>query len=163
MSAVFEAHQLSKRFGALTALDRISLTIPEHAIVGLIGPNGSGKTTLLHHVTGLYLSSQGSCSTFGTPCGRLGRELERGLLDLAGLACAGEVIAGGGRRWRRPGSGVSPCIPQPGLYRLHRPLCWGPRDRLLGHELVRRSVLDRTGLQLPPLVADPQGLSAFPH
>ena len=78
MSAVFEAHQLSKRFGAVTALDRISLTIPEHAIVGLIGPNGSGKTTLLHHVTGLYLPSQGSCSTFGTPGGRLGRaELTR--------------------------------------------------------------------------------------
>lgn len=78
MRAVFESQQLTKRFGAMTALDRVSLSVPEHSIVGLIGPNGSGKTTLLHHVTGLYLPSQGSCATFGTPGSKLGRsELAR--------------------------------------------------------------------------------------
>lgn len=78
MSSVFEARELTKRFGSVSALKELTLTIPEQSVIGLIGPNGSGKTTLLHHVTGLYLPSEGTCLTLGKPSGQLGTaELSR--------------------------------------------------------------------------------------
>ncbi len=43
---------LSVRFGGLSALDRVSFTVEDGEIVGLIGPNGSGKTTTFNAITG---------------------------------------------------------------------------------------------------------------
>jgi ABC-2 type transport system ATP-binding protein len=51
--AIVQAHQLSRTFGQLRAVDGIDLDIPTGAIVGLIGPNGAGKTTLLRALLGL--------------------------------------------------------------------------------------------------------------
>jgi ABC-type branched-subunit amino acid transport system ATPase component len=48
------------RFGGLTALNSLDLTITPGEIVGLIGPNGSGKTTFFNAVTGLYRVAEGS-------------------------------------------------------------------------------------------------------
>ncbi len=56
---VLEAHHLSKYFGGVRALEDFSLTVPEGAVVGLIGPNGSGKTTFFNLVTGVYLPDRG--------------------------------------------------------------------------------------------------------
>ena len=53
MTALVQARGLTKRFGALTALDDVSLEIPKGRIVGLIGPNGAGKTTALKAILGL--------------------------------------------------------------------------------------------------------------
>jgi ABC-2 type transport system ATP-binding protein len=62
----------------VTALDNVSLSIPEGSIVGLIGKNGSGKTTLMRHIIGLYLPTSGECHTLGCPSGKLGSaELSR--------------------------------------------------------------------------------------
>ena len=45
--AAVEVRQVRKRFGAIQALDGLSLHVPRGEIYGLLGPNGSGKTTLI--------------------------------------------------------------------------------------------------------------------
>ena len=59
MSALI-AEQVTKRFGGLTALDAVSLTVEPGEVHGLIGPNGSGKTTLLNLLSGFYQVDEGS-------------------------------------------------------------------------------------------------------
>lgn len=51
---------LTKKYGTLTALDHISLTLGKGRIVGLLGPNGSGKTTFIKLANGLLVPSEGS-------------------------------------------------------------------------------------------------------
>jgi ABC-type multidrug transport system ATPase subunit len=53
---------LSKNFGTLRALDRVSLDAPRNAITGIIGPNGAGKTTLLLGIAGLLPMDSGRLS-----------------------------------------------------------------------------------------------------
>jgi branched-chain amino acid transport system permease protein len=50
---LLETVGLTKRFGGITAVSHLDLTVPPHTVVGLIGPNGSGKTTFFNVVTGL--------------------------------------------------------------------------------------------------------------
>lgn len=45
--SLFEAKSITKQFGSLTALDEVSISVPEQCIYGLLGPNGAGKTTLI--------------------------------------------------------------------------------------------------------------------
>jgi ABC-2 type transport system ATP-binding protein len=45
--ALFEAKNVTKQFGSFTALDNVSISVPEQCIYGLLGPNGAGKTTLI--------------------------------------------------------------------------------------------------------------------
>ncbi len=45
--ALFEARNITKQFGSFTALDNVSIAVPEQSIYGLLGPNGAGKTTLI--------------------------------------------------------------------------------------------------------------------
>jgi branched-chain amino acid transport system ATP-binding protein len=56
---VLEASNVSKVFGGLVAVNDISFTVPERAIVSLIGPNGAGKTTFFNCMTGLYKPTTG--------------------------------------------------------------------------------------------------------
>ncbi len=58
-AALLEIRNIEKRFGGLTALADVSLTIHQREIYGLIGPNGAGKTTLFNVLTGLYAPDRG--------------------------------------------------------------------------------------------------------
>lgn len=50
---------MTKRFGGLTAVDRVSFQIGKGEIFSLIGPNGAGKTTLFNSITGIYSPTSG--------------------------------------------------------------------------------------------------------
>ena len=64
MSLIIQARGLTRRYGAMRALDSIDLDIPAGRIVGLIGPNGAGKTTALKAILGLS-RYEGSLSVLG--------------------------------------------------------------------------------------------------
>jgi len=59
LASFFEVENLTKRFGGLTALNKVSLQIARDEIVGLIGPNGSGKTTLIRCILGILKPDSG--------------------------------------------------------------------------------------------------------
>ena len=56
---LLEVKELTKHFGGLTAVDRVSFMVEKGEIVGLIGPNGAGKTTLFDLLTGFVRASKG--------------------------------------------------------------------------------------------------------
>jgi len=63
--SVIEVSELTRRFGAKTALDSVSLCMPRGAVYGLVGANGAGKTTLIKHILGLLRAESGSVRVFG--------------------------------------------------------------------------------------------------
>ena len=59
------------RFGGLTAVSSVSITVREGELVGLIGPNGAGKTTVFNLVTGVYQPTEGSIHLAGSSLAKL--------------------------------------------------------------------------------------------
>jgi branched-chain amino acid transport system ATP-binding protein len=64
---MLELNNVSRRFGGLQALSKVSLIVPDHRIVGLIGPNGAGKTTLINNISGLDHPTSGTIQFNGQP------------------------------------------------------------------------------------------------
>jgi ABC-2 type transport system ATP-binding protein len=64
-----EITSVSKTFGAVKAVDDLSLAVPEGAIYGFIGPNGSGKTTTMRMVVNIFYPDCGQIRVFGEPMG----------------------------------------------------------------------------------------------
>jgi len=58
---------LTVRYGAVTALDHVSFSVPSRSIVGLVGPNGAGKSTLVDACTGFIAAYGGSVLVDGAP------------------------------------------------------------------------------------------------
>jgi ABC-2 type transport system ATP-binding protein len=65
MVAAIEIDDLRKQYGDVTALDGVSLTVPEGSFFGLLGPNGAGKTTFINVLVGLVRKSGGTARVFG--------------------------------------------------------------------------------------------------
>ena len=65
MSAAIVLDAVTKRFGHTTAVDTLSLEVPQGAIYGFIGPNGSGKTTTLRMIMNILLPDSGSVEVLG--------------------------------------------------------------------------------------------------
>ncbi len=64
---IIETHDVTKRFGSHTALNRLSLSIRQGSIFGLLGPNGAGKTTLIRILTCINVADSGSVLFQGHP------------------------------------------------------------------------------------------------
>ena len=64
---LFEAQNVTKRFATTTALDEVSISVPEQSIYGLLGPNGAGKTTLIRIINQITAPDSGTVWLNGRP------------------------------------------------------------------------------------------------
>ena len=65
MTTLATLDHVTRRFGSVTAVDDVSLTIEPGTILGLLGPNGAGKTTIISLLQGLRKPSSGGVTLFG--------------------------------------------------------------------------------------------------
>jgi oleandomycin transport system ATP-binding protein len=88
------AEGLTKRFGTVTALDGIDLTVTEGTIFGLLGPNGAGKTTTVHILSTLLTPDAGRATIAGYDVATQAHQV-RQLIGLAGqYASVDEMLTG---------------------------------------------------------------------
>ena len=62
---MIEVEGLTKRFGALTAVDHVSFSVGKGSIFGFLGPNGSGKSTVIRMLCGILEPSEGTANIGG--------------------------------------------------------------------------------------------------
>jgi ABC-2 type transport system ATP-binding protein len=72
-----ETERLTRRFGARTAVDELTLTIPAGTVFGFLGPNGAGKTTTVRMLAGLIVPSSGGAWVVGYRLGEQDAALRR--------------------------------------------------------------------------------------
>lgn len=153
--ALLEVSELSKRFGGVKALESVSFSVEEGAIVGLIGPNGAGKTTLFNLVAG----------TFRPDAGRI----VFGGVDIAGLPANAVCRQGIARTFQitRPFAAMT-CIENVGVALVNSPRTedrshWQPRalaylnvvglGDLAGQEAGRLNVVQKKRLEIARALA----------
>ena len=67
MPSAVEISRVTKTFGEVTAVNDLSLSVPEQAVFGFIGPNGSGKTTTIRMIVNIFYPDVGEVRVFGEP------------------------------------------------------------------------------------------------
>jgi len=67
MNSLLVADTVSKQFGNFTALNGVSIAVPQGSIFGLLGPNGAGKTTLIRIINQITMPDTGSVTLDGAP------------------------------------------------------------------------------------------------
>ena len=70
-------HRLTKRYGELTALDNLSMSVDRGQILGFIGPNGAGKTTTIRILVGELRPTSGSARIAGADCLHDSKKIKR--------------------------------------------------------------------------------------
>ncbi|MBB5932057.1 ATP-binding cassette domain-containing protein [Streptomyces echinatus] len=94
MPAAIRTAGLCKRFGSLTALDHLELTVPEGTVHGLLGPNGAGKTTTVRILATLITPDEGTAEVFGVDVRDDPRRV-RSVIGLTGqYAAVDELLTG---------------------------------------------------------------------
>lgn len=77
MGAAISCRMLTKRYGDVLALDRLTLDVPAGSIFGFLGPNGAGKTTALRLLTGLARPTEGGATVAGVDIAAAGVSLRQ--------------------------------------------------------------------------------------
>ncbi|MFI6290721.1 ABC transporter ATP-binding protein [Nonomuraea sp. NPDC050790] len=116
--AILEAAHLAKRFGPVTAVHDLSLTVAPGEVAALLGLNGAGKSTTLHMLLGLITPDAGSVRLFGKDLARHRTEVlsqvnfAASYVDLPGVLLVTEVLDAFARLYalRRPGARVAEMI-----------------------------------------------------
>ncbi|MGC5012388.1 ABC transporter ATP-binding protein [Streptosporangium sp. DT93] len=167
---ILEALTLVKRFGPVTAVQEVSLTVEMGEIVGLLGPNGAGKSTTLHMLLGLMTPDSGSIRMFGLDLDRNRTEVlsrinfAASYVDLPGVLQVREVLNAFARLYgvRRPRARVEEVVELLDLGPLRRrrvmELSSGQRTRVqLAKALINEPsllILDEPTANLDPDAGD---------
>ena len=59
MSVILNTNNMTMKFGGLTAVDALNISVSQLELIGLIGPNGAGKTTAFNMISGIYIPTSG--------------------------------------------------------------------------------------------------------
>ncbi|MGA7860127.1 MAG: ABC transporter ATP-binding protein [Terracidiphilus sp.] len=93
-TAAIQTHGLTRRFGALTAVEDVTLSVASGQFFGFLGPNGAGKSTTIKMLTGLLEPSAGTVEILGQPFGSGALELKRQIgVVPEGMALLGRLTA----------------------------------------------------------------------
>lgn len=146
---MIQATDLSKRFGSILALDRLSLTVPAGAAYGLLGPNGAGKSTFIKLLLGLIMPDAGQLTRGGLGWSRIGYLPERLALPPRSRVAEYLQLVGqlSGLRGRQLRSAVDQRLVQVGLMRSA-----GTRVGACSKGMLQRLGLAAALLADPPLL-----------
>ena len=152
--AAIELREVTKRFGAFTAVDRVSLRVEPGQVFGLIGPNGAGKTTTFSMLCGYLRPSGGSVRVMGVDPrqdgalrGRLGALPQDAVLP-GGWDCGPLLV-----HWARLSGLPEPEAQARGaLERVGLLEAWSVQTHALSHGMGKRVALAQALMGAPPLV-----------
>jgi ABC-2 type transport system ATP-binding protein len=93
-TAAIQTHGLTRRFGELTAVEGVTLSVAQGQFFGFLGPNGAGKSTTIKMLTGLLEPSSGSIEILGRPFGAAALDIKRQIgVVPEGMALLGRLTA----------------------------------------------------------------------
>ena len=93
-SPAIQTHNLTRRFGELTAVDNVTFSVAPGQFFGFLGPNGAGKSTTIKMLTGLLEPSSGSVEILGQPFTATSLEVKRQIgVVPEGMALLGRLTA----------------------------------------------------------------------
>src|SRR5688572_19714459 len=115
---ILETNGLTKKYGSLTAVDQVSLSVEKGQVFGFLGPNGSGKTTTIGMLLGIITPSGGTFRMFGRDGSDELHSARRRIGATLGTRPRSD------EKSRAPASGLS----------LSESFCDTRRDRVLSHE-----------------------------
>src|ERR1700733_128511 len=93
-TAAIQTHGLTRRFGELTAVENVTLSVAQGQFFGFLGPNGAGKSTTIKMLTGLLEPSAGSIEILGQLFSATALDLKRQIgVVPEGMALLGRLTA----------------------------------------------------------------------